>query len=77
MLDADVIVRAWGLRNRPTVDRLATTGVSAGLFGLSARGGVSWRWTGSTGTAGNTFVSHHDDVRGGTVTLGVSTVLLS
>lgn len=76
-LVADMLVRAWGSGDRPTVNGLATAGVSAALFAFSSPGGVSWRRTGSEGTAGTVFVTYHDDVRGGTVTVGVSDVVLA
>ncbi len=75
--DADQVVRAWGRGNRAAVEVLATPSVATHLFGYSTPGGVSWRRIAWDGTAGTVFVVYHDDVRGGTVTLGVSDVLLS
>lgn len=74
---ADSLVRAWGRGDRAEVDRLATASVARALFGYSTPGGVSWRRTGWQGAAGTIYVTYRDDVRGGTVTVGVSDVLLS
>jgi hypothetical protein len=74
---ADDLVRAWGRGDHAQVDRLATASVARALFTYSDPGGVSWRRTGWQGAAGTIYVTYHDDARGGTVTLGVSDVLLS
>jgi hypothetical protein len=77
VLHADRLVRAWGMGDRARAEALATPSVVAALFRYSTPGGVSWRRTGSQGTAGTIYVTYHDDARGGTVTLAVSDVLLS
>jgi hypothetical protein len=74
---ADDLVRAWGRGDHPRVDQLATATVAQALFAYSDPGGVSWRRIGSLGAAGTIYVTYHDDARGGTVTIGVSDVLLS
>jgi len=74
---ADQLVRAWGRGDGPAAETLATSAVVAELFAYSTPGGVSWRRIGSSGAAGTIFVTYHDDARGGTVTLGVSDVVLS
>lgn len=73
---ADDLVRAWGRGDHLRVDQLASGFVSRHLFGYATPGGVSWRRTGWQGAAGTIFVTYHDDARGGTVTIGVSDVLL-
>lgn len=74
---ADDLIRAWGRGDRSRVDLLATSSVARALFAYSSPGGVSWRRTAWQGAAGTIYVTYHDDVRGGTVTVGVSDVLLS
>lgn len=74
---ADRLIRAWGSGDRARVDSLASAAVSRALFSYSTPGGVSWRRTGWEGAAGTIYVTYHDDVRGGIVTVGVSDILLS
>lgn len=74
---ADDLVRAWGRGDHRRVDQLASGFVSRHLFAYATPGGVSWRRTSWQGAAGTIFVTYHDDARGGTVTIGVSDVLLS
>lgn len=74
---ADDLVRAWGRGDHRTVGALATASVARALFAYSDPGGVSWRRTGWQGAAGTIYVTYHDDARGGTVTVGVSDVVLS
>ncbi len=74
---ADILVRAWGRGDHRQVDQLATASVARALFDYATPGGVSWRRTFWQGAAGTIFVTYHDDARGGTVTIGVSDVLLS
>ncbi|WP_347350156.1 hypothetical protein [Intrasporangium sp.] len=73
---ADILVRAWGRGDRGQTDLLATGSVARALFAYSTPGGVSWRRTSWQGAAGTIYVTYHDDARGGTVTIGVSDVLL-
>jgi len=74
---ADQLVRAWGRGDRPRVDALATAAVARALFTYSTPGGVTWRRIAWEGAAGTMFVTYHDDARGGTMTVGVSDVILS
>ncbi|MDN5797544.1 MAG: hypothetical protein L0H79_17595 [Intrasporangium sp.] len=74
---ADILVRAWGRGDHPEVGLLASASVARSLFAYSDPGGVSWRRTWWQGAAGTIHVTYHDDARGGTVTIGVSDVLLS
>jgi hypothetical protein len=74
---ADSLVRAWGRGDAMRVDQLSTATVARALRAYSWPGGVNWRRTSWQGTAGTIYVNYHDDARGGTVTIGVSDVLLS
>ncbi|MGN6751582.1 MAG: hypothetical protein ACTHJJ_03415 [Intrasporangium sp.] len=74
---ADNLVRAWGRGDRQQVDQLGTASVARALFAYSDPGGVSWRRTWSLCAPGTNYATYHDDARGGTVTIGVSDVLLS
>jgi hypothetical protein len=74
---ADAVIRAWGRGDRTTTARLATATVTSRLFTYSSPGGVHWRRVLAEGTAGTEYATYHDDARGGYVTLGVSSVVLS
>ncbi len=68
---ADRLVRAWGRGDRAAASRYATPTVLDTLFGRSNPGGGHWRRTAAQGAAGTTFVTYHDDARGGHLVLGV------
>jgi len=68
---ADRLVRAWGRGDRAAASRYATPAVLDTLFGRSNPGGAHWRRTAAQGAAGTTFVTYHDDARGGDLVLGV------
>lgn len=73
----DRLVRAWGRGDRSAALYFAAPAVVNTLFGYSSPGGGYWRLVGSQGAAGTAYLTYHDDLRGGTLTIGVSGVRLS
>lgn len=69
---ADRMVRAWGRGDHTATRYYATATVTRTLFGQADPGGIHWRRTGAQGAAGTTYVTYHDDARGGDLIVGVS-----
>jgi hypothetical protein len=68
---ADRLVRAWGRGDTKMTACYGTTPTVRALSGQASPGGIHWRRISAEGAAGTTYVTYHDDARGGNLVVGV------
>lgn len=70
----DRLIQAWGAGNTFRTACYANQAVRNTLWSISDTGGAHWRRTATSGAAGTIYLTYHDDLHGGNLTIGVQNV---